>query len=154
MRMKRRQFIQGSAIASLAPQLLTADMSWSDGRILHLIPTVSQSRIQLKVIFTEPVLAPKLLLAGREVPGFATDTAGTGNVWPSNARGTPPLSAGHLKLESPAPIEEKNGFTLVDITEDEVRIRLFKWRREFNEPSEIDQLTPYHDVRVKRGTTS
>ena len=80
-----------------------------------------------------------------------TGPIGTGTAWPSQARGTPPLSASDLTMTSPAPIQEKNGFTIVDLTADEVRLRLFAWRREEQGLGEIGCLEPYHDVTLARG---
>jgi hypothetical protein len=82
---------------------------------------------------------------------IVTGPLGTGRGWPSVARGTPPLNAADLTLESPAPINERNGFTLVDVTPEDIRVRLFAWRRETAPVEAIDQLTPYHDVRLRRG---
>ncbi|MEM7077036.1 MAG: hypothetical protein AAF513_00280 [Pseudomonadota bacterium] len=81
---------------------------------------------------------------------FITGPLGTGTAWPSMARGTPPLPASDLRLDSPAPIAEKNGFTIVDITPEDVRMRLFAWRRETDSLADIDQLAPYHDIYVRR----
>ncbi len=75
---------------------------------------------------------------------------GTGLYWPSNARGTAPQTAGHLRMEHPAPIAEKNGFSIVDIEPDNVRVRLFAWRREAAPLTAIDTLNAYHDVRIRR----
>ena len=47
-------------------------------------------------------------------------------------------------------ITERNGFTLLDITPDDVRVRLFAWRRENSSLDEIDDLEPYHDVKIEK----
>lgn len=85
------------------------------------------------------------------VNAIITGTLGTGTVWPSRERGTLPVPATRLELESPAPIAEKNGFTILDVSPDEVRVRLFAWRRETATVDAIDSLTPYHDVQIRRG---
>ena len=64
--------------------------------------------------------------------------------------GTPPMVASRIHLDNPAPITERNGFTLLDITPDDVRVRLFAWRRENSSLNEIDHLEPYHDVKIKK----
>ena len=51
---------------------------------------------------------------------------------------------------APAPVAERNGFTLLDITPDNVRMRLFAWRRENSSLTDIDALEPYHDVKIKK----
>ena len=68
----------------------------------------------------------------------------------NRARGTPPMVASRIHLDNPAPITERNGFTLLDITPDNVRVRLFAWRRENSSLDEIDHLEPYHDVKIER----
>jgi len=78
-------------------------------------------------------------------------TLGTGSVWPSRERGTLPVAATGLALENPAPIAEKNGFTILDVYPDEVRVRLFAWRRETASVASIDTLEPYHDAMIRRG---
>lgn len=93
-----------------------------------------------------------LEFAANPVNTLISGTLGTGLYWPSQARGTAPTAASHLTLESPAPVVEKNGFSIVDITPDEIRVRLFAWRRELQRVEEITHLAPYHDVRIARGT--
>lgn len=69
--------------------------------------------------------------------------------WPSDARGTPPKTAIGLSHETHGEVLEKNGFTLLDVTPDEVKIRLFAWKS--GEPVEaIDALEPYHNHAIKR----
>jgi hypothetical protein len=83
------------------------------------------------------------------VHSILTGPLGTGTGWPSAARGTPPLIASNLDVDSLAEVEEKNGFTLVDLSQAEMTVRLFKWRR--HEPeSAIDTLEPYHTYTVER----
>jgi hypothetical protein len=85
----------------------------------------------------------------RGVHSILTGTLGTGTAWPSTARGTPPLIASNLAAASLADVEEKNGFTLVDLSQNEVTVRLFRWRRD--EPEQrIDDLQPYHTFTTGR----
>ena len=88
-----------------------------------------------------------------ELPGgvhsFLTGTLGTGTVWPSAVRGTPPLIASNLTVASLADVEEKNGFMLIDMSQHEITVRLFRWRR--GEPEQaIDTLAPYHTFTTRR----
>ena len=91
--------------------------------------------------------------AGLELPrgvhSFLTGPLGTGTAWPSNARGTPPLIASHLDVSSLAGVEEKNGFTIVDMTQQEITVRMFRWRRGESERA-IDTLEPYHSFTARR----
>ena len=62
----------------------------------------------------------------------------------------PPLVASELAVNSLADAEEKNGFTLVDMTPRQIEVSLFRWRR--GEPEErIDGLQAYHTYKVSRG---
>jgi hypothetical protein len=89
------------------------------------------------------------------IHSIITGPLGTGSGWPSMARGTPPMVASHIRLDSPAPVTERNGFTLLDITPDNIRVRLFAWRRESSSLTDIDALDPYHDENIKkRGSRS
>ena len=64
------------------------------------------------------------------------------------------MVASHIRLDSPAPVTERNGFTLLDITPDNIRVRLFAWRREHSSLTDIDTLEPYHDVTIKKHGSS
>ena len=91
-----------------------------------------------------------LSFASNPVHSIITGPLGTGSGWPSRARGTPPMVAGGIGLDNPAPVTERNGFTLLDITPDNIRVRLFAWRRENSALTDIDTLEPYHDVNIKK----
>ena len=93
-------------------------------------------------------------LSQNPVNSIITGPLGTGSAWPSRARGTPPMIASDMKIESPAPVSERNGFTLLDVTHDSVRVRLFAWRREHEKLETIDSLDPYHDVKIQRNGLS
>ncbi|SVD70865.1 uncharacterized protein METZ01_LOCUS423719, partial [marine metagenome] len=55
----------------------------------------------------------------------------------------------NLVVDSQVDVEEKNGFTLIDMSQSEIRVRMFKWRR--GEPeSAIDTLVPYHSYAARR----
>ena len=82
------------------------------------------------------------------VHAILTGPIGTRRGWPSAARGTPPLLATGINADTPASVSEKNGFTLIDLTQNEAKIQLFAWR---NEPIDaIDTLTPYHTYTIQR----
>ena len=64
--MRRREFLAAAGAAATAGP-----------EVAHLLPTVSDRRIQLKSSFTQPLLhAPRLNVAGRTVEGLRTDSAG------------------------------------------------------------------------------
>ena len=89
-------------------------------------------------------------LSKNPVHSVLTGTLGTQNGWPSDARGTPPQTAIGLSHKTHGEVLERNGFTLLDVTPDEVTIRLFAWK--IDEPVEaIDALEPYHTYTIKRG---
>lgn len=91
----------------------------------------------------------ELDLSGNPINAVLTGTLGTANGWPSDARGTPPLPAIGLVHEQRGAVQEKNGFTLLDVTREEVRVRLFAWKSD--QPLEaIDTLAPYHTYSVRR----
>jgi hypothetical protein len=86
----RRKFLAGSTGATAAAffagvplDLLRglappAQSRWDAGLVRHLLPTVSDSRILLKVSFQEPLSsAPMLRIGARGVPGRMNDTAGS-----------------------------------------------------------------------------
>ena len=53
------------------------DPEWDSGKVVHILPTVSESRILLKTSFTEPLKSPSLTVDGtRDVPGEQMDTEG------------------------------------------------------------------------------
>ncbi|GIS97242.1 MAG: hypothetical protein CM1200mP24_05260 [Gammaproteobacteria bacterium] len=71
------------------------------------------------------------------VHAVLTGPIGTRRGWPSAARGTLPVLASGIEADSPASVTERNGFTLIDLSQDEAKIQLFAWR---NEP--VDQIAP------------
>ena len=82
------------------------------------------------------------------VHAILTGPIGTKRGWPSAARGTLPLLATGINADTPASVSEQNGFTLIDLTQDEAKVQLFAWR---NEPIEtIDTLEPYHTYTIQR----
>jgi len=86
----------------------------------------------------------------RPVNGILARPLGTGTAWPSAIRGTPPLVASELAVNPLADVEEKNGFTLVDMTPEKIELSLFRWRR--GEPEEnIDGLHAYQTYSVSHG---
>jgi hypothetical protein len=69
--------------------------------------------------------------------------------WPSAWRGTPPRTPTGIELEAGLNPLEKNGFTIVDFTEDRIEGRMFSWK--MGEPEEgLDNLKPFHTFTATR----
>lgn len=86
LRRKFLQFLSGFAVAefalkgskSIAPAAHAFGAThWRSGSVVHLLPTVSHNEILLKASFKAPLLTePVLSIAGRNVSGQRSDTAG------------------------------------------------------------------------------
>lgn len=68
--------------------------------------------------------------------------------FPSAARGTGPFRPSSLSLEPIAEPVEKNGFTVVDFTQKDLRVRQFAWRSPSSE-ADIAGLQPHIDHLVE-----
>ncbi|MCY4372541.1 MAG: hypothetical protein OXC31_02135, partial [Spirochaetaceae bacterium] len=98
----RRRFLAGSAgamgaaffgrlpLGALVEQgAPPAAQGWDAGRVRHLLPGVSDSRILLKASFDGPLSGTPVLRVGTtDVPGRMTDTAG--EYWQFHAAGLAP----------------------------------------------------------------
>lgn len=71
-------------------------------------------------------------------------TPGTGVGWPSAARGTVATPPRGLEVEPITPIQELNGFHLLDVEADHITISHFRWQRGVDSVESIDTLEPYH----------
>jgi phosphodiesterase/alkaline phosphatase D-like protein len=68
---------------------------------------------------------------------------GTGPLgWPSQFRGQVPVPSGTLQVEEIVSPLEENGFTLLDVTEGEVRVSQFRWTPDQGEEA-LDTLEPF-----------
>src|SRR5437870_4126565 len=74
----RRDFVIGAGAAGAAPLLAAAQPSeWDQGRLAHLLPTVSHDRILIKASFTSPLAgAPELHVGPLRVRGQKNAAAG------------------------------------------------------------------------------
>src|SRR5258706_4970349 len=110
-KMKRRDFLgrsaSGAVLASLAPELMAKPArdqgasdptdGWDRGRVLHLLPTVSDTEILIKASFDGPLLsAPTLRVGASNVEGVMTDTQG--EFWQFHAKGLTPATTYKLSL--------------------------------------------------------
>src|SRR5258708_34043147 len=86
----RRDFLRGSTIAAAASTFgllvppeaqsapsLPSSSQWDAGRVRHLLPTVSDSRVLVKASFHSPLTeAPMLRVVGTPDRGRLSDTPG------------------------------------------------------------------------------
>jgi hypothetical protein len=110
--LNRRAFLAGTAGAVGASLLSSFDLealaepiarrtrtAWDPGRVRHLLPAASDSRILLKASFLEPLTVPPRLLVGNTpVPGTMSDSTGT--FWQFQAAGLNPGASHTLALEA------------------------------------------------------
>jgi hypothetical protein len=83
-------------------------------------------------------------LRGNPVVSLISGTPGTAVGWPSVARGTLATPPAALELEPVVPVQEVNGFHLIDFEPDRVTIRHFRWRDGVDSEDSIDTLEPFH----------
>src|SRR6266481_1512851 len=115
----RRDFLRGSTIAAAASTfglLVPGDAvpastspsspRWDAGRVRHLLPTVSDSRVLVKASFRSPLMeAPTLRIGNTTIRGRMTDTRG--EFWQFYAvhpQTRPPLHRGTLGQSRPHPL--------------------------------------------------
>jgi hypothetical protein len=79
-----------------------------------------------------------------------TGPLGTGpKAWPSAWRGTPPLIPSGLENEEGLKPIERNGFSIIDFTEDRVEVQFSSWK--LGEPEErLENLKPFHRFTAAR----
>lgn len=109
-RVDRRKFLAGSAgalgaaffkrlpLGAMAEQAAPpAPVNWDPGQVRHVLPTVSDSRILLKVSLERPLAsAPRLQVGATDVVGRQNDT--TGAYWQFYATGLTPGRRYELSL--------------------------------------------------------
>jgi hypothetical protein len=69
--------------------------------------------------------------------------------WPSAWRGTPPRTPTGIELDAGLSPLEKNGFSIIDFTEDRIDGRMFSWKMDEPEAS-LDDLKPFHQFSAVR----
>jgi len=68
-------------------------------------------------------------LAANPIQTILPGTIGTGNEgYPSSARGIPPYHPKALDIRDVARMEERNGFSIVDVYPERIEVRQFRWR--------------------------
>jgi hypothetical protein len=69
--------------------------------------------------------------------------------WPSAWRGTPPRTPTGIEADAGLDPLEKNGFSIIDFTEDRIEGQMFSWK--MDEPEErLDDLQPFHRFTAAR----
>ena len=69
--------------------------------------------------------------------------------WPSAWRGTPPLTPTAIELDAGLNPLEKNGFSIIDFTEDRIEGQMFSWKMDEPE-ARLDDLKPFHRFTAVR----
>ena len=69
--------------------------------------------------------------------------------WPSAWRGTPPRTPSGIEVDAGLNPLEKNGFSIIDFTEDRIEGQMFSWK--MDEPEQrLDALKPFHSFVATR----
>jgi hypothetical protein len=89
-------------------------------------------------------------LSANPIQAILPGTIGTGNEgYPSSARGIPPYHPEALDIRDVAKMEERNGFSIVDVYPDRIDVQQFRWRPP--EPiAAIAALQPSHRYTNQR----
>ncbi|WEK46353.1 MAG: hypothetical protein P0Y56_15265 [Candidatus Andeanibacterium colombiense] len=89
-------------------------------------------------------------LSGNPIQAILPGTVGTGPPgFPSTVRGVPPFHAKVLEMVDIAKMEERNGFSIVDVYPERIEVRQFRWRPP--EPIEaIASLEPSDTYTIRR----
>jgi hypothetical protein len=122
--------------AALAGQRERAAISISGDMHASAISTISRSG--------------ELDLSRNPIHTILPGTIGTGDHgYPSSARGVAPYHPAVLDIQDQAAMEERNGFSIVDVRPDRIEVRQYRWRPP--EPIEtIASLQPSHSYTIER----
>ena len=122
--------------AALAGQKTRAAVSISGDMHASAISTISRSgNLDLSANPIQTILPGTI---GTDTPGF-----------PSSARGVLPFHPAVLEMRDVARMEERNGFSIVDVYPDRIEVRQFRWRPP--EPFEaIASLQPSNSFTIER----
>jgi hypothetical protein len=124
---------------------LVSAMSGMRGRVPLVLSGDIHSIAEERIVRAGPVD-----LRANPLVSVITGTPATGVGWPSLARGTVALPPTGLEVETVVPVQELNGFHLVDFEPDRVTIRHFRWDRRRQSEAEIDTLEPFQVSEYRR----
>ena len=74
---------------------------------------------------------------------------GTGQSWPSSARGVRAVPPHHLAMEEKLPCLEENGFMIVDFLPAKINVKFFRWSPTLGDQS-ISSLAPFRETQIDR----
>jgi hypothetical protein len=80
---------------------------------------------------------------------FLSGALGTGTLWPSGARRTPPATSLALDVEERLPALEENGFLIVDFTPDKLTVQFFRWLPSQGDAA-LESLQPFRVTELPR----
>jgi hypothetical protein len=91
-----------------------------------------------------------LNLSENPVVSICSGSLGTGpRMWPSAFRGMKADLPNAIEMKEKLPPIEKNGFVIVDVYPDEIKVSFYAWRQP-DPVSAIDDLKPHHEVTLNR----
>lgn len=130
-RLQHNRLLKAASEMDRLPLFLSGDLhAIAEGRI-HGYRDLNLSRNPVATVLTGPI---------------STGPKG----WPSAFRGTPPQNPTGIEVEEGLSPIEKNGFTILDFTEDRVEGMFFQWK--LGEPEYLlDDLKPFHRFRFDHG---
>jgi phosphodiesterase/alkaline phosphatase D-like protein len=99
--------------------------------------------------YSRMMRAGEIDLSANPIDVLLAGPVSTGTGWPSNARGTRPAPALHVTLDEKQPCLEENGFTILDVAEDKMTARMFRWLPAQGEAA-IDSLQPFAEFDLPR----
>ncbi len=128
--LQHNRLLQAASSMQRIPLFLSGDLhALAEGKI-HRYGQLDFSRNPIHTVLTGPI--------------------GTGpKGWPSAVRGTPPRNPTGLEIEEGLKPLEKNGFTIIDFSEDKMDTQFFSWK--MDEPEErLDNLKPFYRFTAAR----
>ncbi|MBI1356847.1 MAG: hypothetical protein GC160_21115 [Acidobacteria bacterium] len=128
--LQHNRLLQAASAMDRIPLFLSGDLhAIAEGRI-HRYGELDFRRNPVATVLTGPIsTGPK--------------------AWPSAWRGTPPQQPTGIEVEEGLSPIEKNGFTILDFTEDRVEGRFSSWKMDEPE-SLLDDLKPFHRFEFRR----
>jgi phosphodiesterase/alkaline phosphatase D-like protein len=90
-------------------------------------------------------------LSSNPVISLVTGTPGTkGFGWPSSFRGTRAMPSKVLDVEEQLPALEENGFNIIEVEQDRITVKSFRFDGENGDPAVLDTLEPFRESVFER----